>query len=200
MAFETKQSLRFYYVDDPNQNPARATNPLLAFRVPKPVAEIAIQHEDYCDHIERVPYKTYGVIVEQNGKSVAVHVTLGENPNVKSFTDRLRNAAAKATAECINGFLDAVEGGWEPYEIRKMDMSYVVAINDTTRYRFGSALMAARVARKVAKINRDVSVSIFSAFHGSASGTVVHENSDVVATRIKLIEAVKDQKMIIAQR
>ena len=146
MAFETKQSLRFYYVDDPNQNPARATNPLLAFPNPKHVADIAIHHNEYCEHIGILPYKTYGVIVEIDGKSVAVSVSLGNDPNVKSFTDRLRNAAAKATAEYINGFRDAVEGGWEPYEIKKMDMSYVVAINDATRYKFGSALMASRVA------------------------------------------------------
>ena len=200
MALENKETKRYYYVIDPNENPARSTHPLYAFSNPKHVADIAIAHLKFVELQETIPYKTYGVIVESSGKSIAVPVILGHKPTKESFILDLKHAAAKATAEyIITNDRFSVTDGYEPAEIEKMDMGYIVGIDTTTRYKFGSAIMAARVAKKMDAINETTNaVIVISAFGGGA--ILVDGRSNINGIRQGLISFVEKRKQIIAER
>ena len=200
MAIENKASKRYYYVIDPNENPARSTHPLYAFSNPKHVADIAIAHLKFVELQETIPYKTYGVIVESSEKSIAVPVEFFDHQNKEIFINRLRQAAAKATAEyIITNDRFSVTDGYEPSEIEKMDMGYIVGIGTTTRYKFGSATMAARVAKKMNAINKTTdAVIVMSAFGGGA--VLVDERSNINGIRQGLIGFVERRKKIIAER
>ena len=200
MAIESKASKRYYYVIDPNENPARSNHPLYAFSNPKHVADIAIAHLKFVELRETIPYKTYGVIVEIGGKSIAVPVVLDHDATKESFILNLRHSAAKATAEYINANdRFSVTDGYEPSEIEKMDISYIVMSNATTRYKFGSAIMAARVAKKMYAMRKNYDAVIVISAFGNGN-ILVDERSNINGIRQGLLGFVERRKQLIAER